>query len=394
MNIFLLKTCTKKKPSYAVKSLHTLSICRHFCSHIFKQTPRSKRLDKALRVLDIILPKPRVDTKSQVHLRLIQDFLQTDSNQLVARDFSHDFTLSNSSFGLSNAFDELLESSVVDEENSISMHPDLQREGLKLDASFLSNAVSSCGSARNIRGGTQYQSFAIRSGFIANVYVASSLISMYSKCGEVISAYKIFEEMPVRNVVSWTAIIAAFAQEWQVDMCLELYRMMRNSASEPNDFTFTSILSACTGSGALGQGRSAHCQTIRMGFFSYIQVANALVSMYCKCGSVEEALYVFNNMHDKDIVSWNSMIAGYAQHGLAAQVIDLYEEMEKQRAQPDAITFLGVLSSCRHAGLVEKEPDYLKRLESSSRICLSIPMQLYGVRYFLPVGFMGMFGLA
>lgn len=103
---------------------------------------------------------------------------------------------------------------------------------------------------------------------VANVYVGSSLISLYSKCGEIIYAYKMFEEMPVRNVVSWTAIIATFAQECQVDMCLELYRMMRNSMLELDELTFTSILSACTVNGALGQGRGVHCQMIRMHFFS------------------------------------------------------------------------------------------------------------------------------
>ena len=89
---------------------------------------------------------------------------------------------------------------------------------------------------------------------VANVYVGSSLISLYSKCGEIIYAYKMFEEMPVRNLVSWTAIIHTFAQECQVDMCLELYRMMRNSMLELYELTFTSILSACTVNGALCHG--------------------------------------------------------------------------------------------------------------------------------------------
>lgn len=223
-----------------------------------------------------------------------------------------------------------------------------------VDASVLSHAVSSCGSTRNLRGGIQYHCSAIRTGFVENVYVGSSLISLYSKCAELENAYRVFEEMPVRNVVSWTAIIAAFAQEWQVDVCLDLFHQMRNSTWKPNEFTFTSLLSACTGSGALGHGRSAHCQAIQMGFNSYIHIANALVSMYCKCGAVEDALYIFEKIDGKDIVSWNSMIAGYAQHGLALQAIDLYEEMKKQIIEPDAITFLGVLSSCRHAGLVKE----------------------------------------
>ncbi|XVE96785.1 hypothetical protein REPUB_Repub02eG0252900 [Reevesia pubescens] len=130
---------------------------------------------------------------------------------------------------------------------------------------------------------------------------------------------------------------------------------MKNLTIKPNDFTLTSLLRACTGSGALGQGRSAHCQAIQMGFDSYSYICNALISMYCKCGSVEDALVIFKKMAgNKDIVSWNLMIAGYAQHGRVMEAIVLFEKMEEEKIKPDAITFLGVLSSCRHAGLVEQ----------------------------------------
>ncbi|XP_057490468.1 pentatricopeptide repeat-containing protein At2g37320-like [Actinidia eriantha] len=92
-----------------------------------------------------------------------------------------------------------------------------------------------------------------------------------------------------------------------------------------------------------------------MGFDSYIHVSNALISMYCKCGDVKEALYMFKNMHIKDPVTWNSMIAGYAQHGLALEAIDLFEEMKQQKkSKIETITYLGVLSSCRHACFVQQ----------------------------------------
>ncbi|XWS59753.1 hypothetical protein CRYUN_Cryun08bG0148400 [Craigia yunnanensis] len=138
-------------------------------------------------------------------------------------------------------------------------------------------------------------------------------------------------------------------------MCLELYIMMKDLTLKPNDFTLKSLLRACTGSGALGQERSAHCQVIQMGFDSYSYICNALIYMYCKCGSVEDALFIFKKMAgNEDVVSWNSMITGYAQHGLVMEAIDLFEKIEEKKIKPDAITFLGVLSSCRHAGLVEQ----------------------------------------
>ncbi|XAR54374.1 hypothetical protein NMG60_11029470 [Bertholletia excelsa] len=238
----------------------------------------------------------------------------------------------------------------------------MNREGLGLNPSVVSQALSSCGSERTVNIGIQVHSLAIKTGFLANVFVGSSLMSFYSKCGQLDCAYEVFDEMPVRDVVSWTTIITGFAQKLQVDGCLELYNRMRNSTIKPNDFTFTSLLSACMGSGTLGRGMSTHCEAIQMGFDSYLHVSNALISMYSKCGDVKEALHIFESMGLKDLVSWNSMIAGYALHGLALQAIDLFERMTKAGLEPDAITFLGVLSSCRHAAFVEQGQFYFNSM--------------------------------
>ncbi|XP_030542551.1 pentatricopeptide repeat-containing protein At2g37320 [Rhodamnia argentea] len=313
---------------------------------------RSKRLDKALRIVSLVAPKTSGNFSRQNHLRLIEDFLDTNSN---ARKLANGFnSLGSSSAAVRSVFEEMLESAVSNKKGSVFGECSSKEERVGDSAVGLSHALSSCGSARDLEGGVQFHCLAMRTGFLANVYVGSSLITLYGRCGELGNAHRVFEEMSVKNVVSWTAIIAGFAQEWQVDECLELYHSMRYSASKPNDFTFTSLLSACTGSGALGQGKSAHCQAIQMGFALYIHVANSLISMYCKCGCMDDALLVFHELPKRDLVSWNSMIAGYAQYGLAHEAIDLFQEMMLQKVKPDAITFLGVLSSCRHAGLVKQ----------------------------------------
>ncbi|XP_007027165.2 PREDICTED: pentatricopeptide repeat-containing protein At2g37320 [Theobroma cacao] len=338
MNTLLLKSIIQRNSCFK-PLLFFLSQSIPFSSYKLKLNPPSK----VLRIMDIMSPKP-TPTPRQNHLRLIQDFLQSDSDQFTAQHFVNDFVYSDSPTEyLPIFFNEILAPPVTNKDIS------------KFNPIVLSNAISSCGSKRNLYGGIQYHCLAIKTGFFPNVYVGSSLVTSYGKCGELEEAYKVFDEMPVKNVVSWTTIIAGFAQEWQIDMCLELYNMMKNLTLKPNDFTLTSLLRACTGSGALGQGRSAHCQVIQMGFDSYSYICNALISMYCKCGSVEDAMFIFKKMAgNKDIVSWNSMIAGYAQHGLAMEAIDLFEKMKEEKIKPDSITFLGVLSSCRHAGLVEQ----------------------------------------
>ncbi|KAK2971594.1 hypothetical protein RJ640_024230 [Escallonia rubra] len=330
MTAIFLQEWIVRKPSNTIW-LHS----RAFSCQIFKQPTKRRSFARGPRVLDIVAPKANVTDNRQGHLRLVQDFLQTHSQQFIKKPVSNDKANSSKS------------------DHSVR---------LRSDPYVLSHALSLCGSAGHLKMGILIHCLAIRTGFMANVFIGSSLIALYGKCGEVDHAYKMFEEMPVRNVVSWTAIINGFALEYQVDVCLNLFRRMRNSALKPNDFTLASFLSVCSGSGALGEGRYAHCQTIRMGFESHVHVANALVSMYCKCGNVDNAWYIFENLRDKDVISWNSMIAGYAQHGLTVQAIDLFETMKRESVTPDAITFLGVLSSCCHAGLVEDGQFYFNSM--------------------------------
>lgn len=320
-----------------------------FPSHGSSSSQNIKRTTKDRRSLGILcLISPTTDgtEERQTHLRLLQGLLPVPTDQFAQKRVADYFAHSNSSVETSG----MAETNSPKEEDSI------------VDASFLSHALSLCVSSRSLKSGVHFHCLAIRTALVGNVYVGSCLISFYSKCGKLCDAYRVFEEMPVKNVVSWTAIISGFAQEWLVDGCFELYSRMRDSKLKPNDLTFTCLLSACTGGGSLGPGRIAHCQAMEMGFDSYIHVANALVSMYCKCGNVEDAYHIFERMGSKDNVSWNSMIAGHAQHGLAEQAIDLFEEMKKQKLKPDAITFLCLLSSCRHAGLVKQGEFYFNSM--------------------------------
>lgn len=330
--------------------MQALPFHRPFSSHKFTFRRENRELTNALRVLNLVNLKKRDTENHQSHLRLIEGMLESNVTEYIKVNSAG----AKRTTEIQDVANKMAQSSGLQIENSVYIHLNQQEQGLGVDAHFLSHAVSTCGSKRDLRGGLQYHCLAIMTGYIANIYVGSSMISLYSKCSLLEDAYRTFEEIPIRNVVSWTAIIAAFAQEWNIDKCLELFHHMRDSELKPNDFTYTSLLSACTGSGALGQGRSAHCQIIQTGFYSYVHIANALITMYCKCGVIHDALYIFEHVESKDVVTWNSMIAGYAQHGHVQEAIDLFEKMKLQGVSPDVITYLGVLSSCRHAGLVKE----------------------------------------
>ncbi|XP_042510755.1 pentatricopeptide repeat-containing protein At2g37320 [Macadamia integrifolia] len=373
MNRFLLQTCFRNESFSTIsKSLSGgLLIVSNLStsSRGLAKKPESRSLDKALRILHLITPKTSsVTEEHRNHLRLIQDCIQDLSQTGVDQCFpvklagdAYSFVDSVSTDAMPNMFDESFDyddswaNALHKDEGSlslfVSMHKGTSREA---DETTLSWALSSCGSARALRLGIQLHSLAIKTGLYMFIYVGSALISSYGKCGRLGDAYRAFEEMPVKNIVSWTAIIDGFAQHLLVETCMKLYHQMRCFNLKPNDFTFVSLLRACTGCGSLRKGRTAHCQAIHMGFCSFAYVANALISMYSKCGNIKEAFYVFEELQARDIISWNSMIAGYALHGLAEPAISLLKDMEHQKIQPDAITFLCVLSSCRHVGLVEQ----------------------------------------
>nr|DAD27779.1 TPA_asm: hypothetical protein HUJ06_029247 [Nelumbo nucifera] len=382
MNWALARTCAKNKSRSTscrpfmvvvvrVPPLRVVAQFRTSCSCASEELANkanSKSLYKALRSLELVNPKSSLSTQRHAdHLRLLQSCMQ---DLLEKRDGKSSTSVNLAERKTHDSFDEILDSgaecwalALYKEKDVLSLFSRMHKKGLRVvGANAFSCALSVCGASKALGVGIQLHSLATKTGFVMNVYVGSSLVTLYGKCWRLDDAYRMFEGMPVRNVVSWTAIIASFAQHCQVEMCLWLYHEMRHLTIKPNDITLMSLLTACMGGGSLGKGRSAHCQTIKMGFHSYTHIGNALVSMYSKCGNIGEAFYIFENMQGRDLISWNSMIAGFAQHGLAEKAIDLLKEMVKQKIKPDAITFLGVLSSCRHEGLVEKGRTYFNSM--------------------------------
>ncbi|KAI9071448.1 hypothetical protein K1719_046597 [Acacia pycnantha] len=262
--------------------MQTLSFLRLFSSHKFTFRGEKEELANALRIMEVVSTKAGGAKNLQSHLRLIEGTLASNAKALVRvnsvcmRDMAEMRDPVNKIEGMLGSsaktlvgvnsvrirdmsemrdpVNKIVPSSGLQTENLILIHLDQNERGVGVDAHLLSHAVSTCGSKCDLRGGLQYHCLAIITGYIANVYVGSSLVSLYSKCALLEDAYRAFEEMPIRNVVLWTSIIAAFSQESHIVKCLELFHCMRKSALKPNEFTYTSLLSACTGSGALGRG--------------------------------------------------------------------------------------------------------------------------------------------
>eukprot|EP01018_Ginkgo_biloba_P039897 Gb_15476 [translate_table: standard] len=187
-----------------------------------------------------------------------------------------------------------------------------------------------------------------------NVASWNSMIAGYVQNERIQDACLLFDRMPERNVVSWTAMITGFTQSEQGEEALKIFSQMQHGSTKPNRATFVSILGACASLAAFEQGKQLHQYTIKMGFQSNIYVGSAFISMYAKCGFIDNARQMFDEISDRDVVSWNSMIAGYAQHGFGNKALKIFEEMQQAGMKPNDVTFIGVLSACSHAGLVDE----------------------------------------
>eukprot|EP01018_Ginkgo_biloba_P003143 Gb_41645 [translate_table: standard] len=191
-----------------------------------------------------------------------------------------------------------------------------------------------------------------------NVVSWNAMIAGYAQNGHVEEAQELFQKMPQRDVVSWNAMIAGYTHNGHGEEALKLFRHVQLQDVKPNLETLAIVLLACANLAALEQGKEIHKILIRSGFQSDVFVGNAIVGMYAKCGSIEDACKVFHEMPLKDLVSWSTMITGYAMHGCAKEALQLFEQMRNSGVNPDHVTFIGVLSACRHAGLVDEGLQY------------------------------------
>ncbi|URD85604.1 PPR repeat [Musa troglodytarum] len=190
------------------------------------------------------------------------------------------------------------------------------------------------------------------------------MISAYAKNGRVVEARRLFDQMPYRNLVSWNTMIAGYSHNGCVAEALQHFKMMRKEGKDPDWSTFACALSGCANLAALQVGTQLHNLLLKSGHIIDIFAGNALITMYARCGRILTARQVFDEMVSVDLVSWNSLIAGHALNGYAKAAISIFQEMKKNGVAPDEVTFIGLLSACSHAGMVD---DGLELFYSMSR---------------------------
>ncbi|KAI5070415.1 hypothetical protein GOP47_0014758 [Adiantum capillus-veneris] len=239
-----------------------------------------------------------------------------------------------------------------DQNAALILFHHMVNEGLELDKVTFASILGACVDQSCLEEGNMIHANAVGLGYLSELVVMNTLIDMYGKCGCQSSACVLFNKLQCRDVVSWTAIIVANGQHPRE--VLQLFQHMLLEGLMPNEFTYASVLTACASLKGLRIGQMAHHCLIEAGLEANVVVATALIRMYSRCVTVEEAVWVFDQAHVKDLVVWNAIIAMYAHHGLGKEALNLLKQMQQEGHTPDDITLTSVLSACGHAGLVDE----------------------------------------
>ncbi|KAG6490217.1 pentatricopeptide repeat-containing protein At3g12770-like [Zingiber officinale] len=232
----------------------------------------------------------------------------------------------------------------------------MQTEGIKPDSFTVSTLLTTCGADNwSQKRGKELHCFILRNSFNGELdfHINTCLIDMYCKARRMDLAKHVFNEMELRNVVAWTAMIAAHVEHGQNEEAIKLFReMVLSNGLLPNKITLVSVLPAVASLASLPNGKQMHGFAIRLGFNTETSLNNALIDMYSKCGSIDSARCIFDDESwKKDVISRRSMISCYGIHGRGDEAIALFRKMTSLDFKFDHITSLSVLSACAKSGL-------------------------------------------
>lgn len=236
-------------------------------------------------------------------------------------------------------------------------------EDARPDDHIFPSATRACGILSRVDIGKSLHCLSIRMGFDEDVFVGSSIVDMYAKCGDLVSARNVFDEMPNKNVVSWSGMICGYTQMGEDEEALKLFKKALWEGLEVNDFTFSSVIRVCGSSTFLELGKQLQGFCVKTSYDSSSFVGSALVSLYSKCGEFNDAYSVFEEIRDKNLGMWNSMMIACAQHSHTSKAFTLFKEMESVGMRPNFITFLCILYACSHSGLVEEGKFYFQLMK-------------------------------
>lgn len=222
------------------------------------------------------------------------------------------------------------------------------------DEMTLTAVLTACCGLHSLKIGKEIHAYTLRRKFSDQILVGGALVNMYSKCGALSLARRAFNMMPVKDQVSCSSLVSGYARGGYIEDAVQLFHEMLVADLEIDSFTISSVLGAVALLNRSGIGMQMHAYAMKNGLESKVSVGSSLITMYSKCGSIDDCHKAFYQIRKHDLISWTAMIVSNAQHGKGTEALKVYEEMRKSGIRPDSVTFVGVLSACSHNGLVEE----------------------------------------
>ncbi|KAK6775575.1 hypothetical protein RDI58_026576 [Solanum bulbocastanum] len=263
-----------------------------------------------------------------------------------------------------------------------------QESGVKPDEATVVSTLSACTALKSLELGREIHGYVVEE-LEFSLIIGNALVDMYCKCGCLMVAREIFDDMPMKNVICWTSMVSGYVNSGQldearklfemspvrdlvlwttmingyvqfncVDDAMDLFRSMQMQGIKPDKYTLVVLLTGCAQLGALQQGEWIHDYMKENRITVTAVVGTALIEMYAKCGCIEKSMEIFDELEEKDTASWTSIICALAMSGNTRKALELFSEMEQAGFRPDDITYIGVLSACSHGGLVEEGRKY------------------------------------
>lgn len=230
--------------------------------------------------------------------------------------------------------------------NALQLYETMLLAHVQPDRVIFISVLKACGSINAAREAMIIHEQVVRNSLESDLFIGSSLVDIYAKCACLQEAQRVFDKLQHRNAVSWAALIVGYALHGDAHQAIEVLERMQKNCNDIDRVAFLSILKACGSVVALQHGRLVHKQMIEKGCLPDKVLANTLVDMYCRCGSVEDASCVFAKLPTRDIVSWGAMIAGYCGFGLGLDALCLFDQMQQTGGEANVAIYLPLLSAC------------------------------------------------
>lgn len=230
----------------------------------------------------------------------------------------------------------------------------LEVSGMTPNPTTISSVLPVCVHSEFVSGREGIHGFVVKLGFQRDMFVQNALIDMYSRLGKIEISKSTFDSMEVRDVVSWNTMITGYVVCGRHSDALALLHQMQRSDFQANNITLMAILPGCAALSSLSKGKEIHAYAIRNCLASDVAVGSALVDMYAKCGCLALCRRVFNQIPNKNVITWNVIIMAYGMHGKGEEALALFKSMATENINPNQITFIAVFMACSHSGLVDE----------------------------------------